>query len=67
MLFSRRENTVLRGHLFDRTDNDTPALTVNRNVYVIPNALVPEQFRPCVISSSSNTSEDPNQCLAALY
>ncbi|KAF8880060.1 glycosyltransferase family 4 protein [Infundibulicybe gibba] len=46
-----RENTVLRGQLFehyndDDTTNTTSTLSVRRNVYVIPNALVADQFKP---------------------
>ncbi|PFH47715.1 glycosyltransferase family 4 protein [Amanita thiersii Skay4041] len=41
-----RENTVLRGQLFER-DEITLTLTVRKNVYVIPNALIAEQFKPC--------------------
>ncbi|KAJ7201570.1 glycosyltransferase family 4 protein [Mycena pura] len=35
-----RENTVLRGELFENYDE------VRKSVYVIPNTLVPEQFQP---------------------
>ena len=42
-----RENTVLRGQLFERSENDPDILKVRQNVYVIPNALVSEQFKPC--------------------
>jgi len=41
-----RENTVLRGQLFERYDDDPSTLSVSRNVYVIPNALVADQFKP---------------------
>lgn len=41
-----RENTVLRGHLF-KTNSSPP--TVDDNVYVIPNALVPDHFTPSAI------------------
>ena len=51
-----RENTVLRGELFERNDGDPSGLSVRRNVYVIPNALVADQFKPCPLKSS-NTSE----------
>ncbi|KAK0232011.1 hypothetical protein EDD85DRAFT_955847 [Armillaria nabsnona] len=37
-----RENTVLRGELFDKSGR----VRENLNVYVIPNALVPEHFQP---------------------
>ncbi|KAJ7255372.1 glycosyltransferase family 4 protein [Mycena rebaudengoi] len=41
-----RENTVLRGELFERYEEDPDVLSVRRSVYVIPNALVPDRFRP---------------------
>ncbi|KAK7439825.1 Phosphatidylinositol N-acetylglucosaminyltransferase GPI3 subunit [Stygiomarasmius scandens] len=42
-----RENTVLRGELFELVHEDsTPKLIVNPNVYVIPNALVADRFQP---------------------
>ncbi|KAJ7016575.1 transferase [Mycena alexandri] len=41
-----RENTVLRGELFEKSDTDPPGLSVRDSVYVIPNALVPERFQP---------------------
>ena len=42
-----RENTVLRGQLFERSEEDPNILQVRQNLYVIPNALVAEQFKPC--------------------
>ncbi|KAF8191135.1 glycosyltransferase family 4 protein [Pholiota molesta] len=42
-----RENTVLRGQLFERRDDDPNELELRKSVYVIPNALVAEQFKPC--------------------
>jgi hypothetical protein len=42
-----RENTVLRGQLFERSDEDPNVLRVRKSVYVIPSALVAEQFTPC--------------------
>ena len=42
-----RENTVLRGQLFERSEEDPNILEVRQNIYVIPNALVAEQFKPC--------------------
>jgi phosphatidylinositol glycan class A protein len=51
-----RENTVLRGELFERNEGDPSGLSVRRNVYVIPNALVADQFKPCPLKSS-NTSK----------
>ncbi|KAF8906762.1 glycosyltransferase family 4 protein [Gymnopilus junonius] len=41
-----RENTVLRGQLFERSEEDPEVLEVRKSVYVIPNTLVPEQFKP---------------------
>lgn len=41
-----RENTVLRGELFEPSEDDPSKLSVRSNVYVIPNALVAEQFQP---------------------
>ncbi|CAK5275783.1 unnamed protein product [Mycena citricolor] len=41
-----RENTVLRGQLFDRSPKAPDVFTVRNNVYVIPNTLVPERFQP---------------------
>ncbi|KAJ7595129.1 glycosyltransferase family 4 protein [Mycena floridula] len=42
-----RENTVLRGELFQRSSTDDRSIeSVNDNVYVIPNALVAERFTP---------------------
>ncbi|KAF5318859.1 hypothetical protein D9619_010896 [Psilocybe cf. subviscida] len=43
-----RENTVLRGQLFERNNE------LRKSVYVIPNALVAEQFKPR-IQPPSNT------------
>ncbi|KAF8970447.1 glycosyltransferase family 4 protein [Flammula alnicola] len=42
-----RENTVLRGQLFERNE-DPKVLELRKSVYVIPNALVAEQFKPCL-------------------
>jgi hypothetical protein len=42
-----RENTVLRGQLFEGSEEDPNILQVRQNLYVIPNALVAEQFKPC--------------------
>ncbi|KAG1819341.1 glycosyltransferase family 4 protein [Suillus variegatus] len=49
-----RENTVLRGQLFEMSE-DSSALVVRPNVYVIPNALVAEQFTPATKPVSSET------------
>ncbi|KAF8804540.1 UDP-Glycosyltransferase/glycogen phosphorylase [Phlegmacium glaucopus] len=56
-IYCSRENTVLRGQLFERSENDPNILEVRRNLYVIPNALVAEQFKPCV-QPSTDTSID---------
>lgn len=45
--FYRRENTVLRGQLFERNEEDPSVLEVRKSVYVIPSALIAEQFTPC--------------------
>jgi len=42
-----RENTVLRGQLFERSEEDPNVLEVRKSVYVIPSALIAEQFTPC--------------------
>ena len=49
-----RENTVLRGQLFERS-KDPNILQVRQNLYVIPNALVAEQFKPCVLPSTDTS------------
>ena len=41
-----RENTVLRAQLFDKDVYDPSKLSMRNNVYVIPNALVVERFKP---------------------
>ncbi|KAF9486261.1 glycosyltransferase family 4 protein [Pholiota conissans] len=43
-----RENTVLRGQLFERSEERPDELELRKSVYVIPNSLVAEQFKPCV-------------------
>ncbi|KAF7969753.1 hypothetical protein HWV62_26038 [Athelia sp. TMB] len=48
-----RENTVLRGQLFDPSPDGT--MVVRKNVYVIPNALVSDRFRPAETPLSSDT------------
>lgn len=53
-----RENTVLRGELYE-TDDTNPhskRIVVNPNVYVIPNSLVADKFRPCHIPRRSDES-----------
>ena len=54
---SRRENTVLRGQLLEKSEDDPSVLSVRRNVYVIPNAIVADQFNPAPVHKSSKTSE----------
>ncbi|KAG6810561.1 hypothetical protein H0H92_011315 [Tricholoma furcatifolium] len=41
-----RENTVLRGELFEKDPQDPAKHVVRPNVYVIPSALVADEFRP---------------------
>ncbi|KAG6917608.1 hypothetical protein DXG01_001837 [Tephrocybe rancida] len=41
-----RENTVLRGELFETDPSNPTKLVVRENVYVIPNSLVAESFKP---------------------
>ncbi|KIY47322.1 transferase [Fistulina hepatica ATCC 64428] len=42
-----RENTVLRGQLFEEeSDDDSSLFSVRDNVYVIPNAIVGDRFEP---------------------
>ncbi|KAJ3560939.1 hypothetical protein NP233_g10511 [Leucocoprinus birnbaumii] len=41
-----RENTVLRGQLYEKETDDPTKLSVRRSVYVIPNAIIAEQFKP---------------------
>lgn len=53
--FCSRENTVLRGELFEKNDGDPSGLSVYRNVHVIPNALVADQFKPCPPKSSETS------------
>ncbi|TFK70802.1 transferase, partial [Pluteus cervinus] len=47
-----RENTVLRGQLFEKDEDDPSTLTVRNNVYVIPNAIVASQFQPSPVDCS---------------
>ncbi|KAL9709824.1 Phosphatidylinositol N-acetylglucosaminyltransferase GPI3 subunit [Leucoagaricus gongylophorus] len=42
-----RENTVLRGQLFEKEKEDPTKLVVRQNIYVIPNAIIAQQFKPC--------------------
>ncbi|KAG6867767.1 Phosphatidylinositol N-acetylglucosaminyltransferase gpi3 subunit [Termitomyces sp. T159_Od127] len=41
-----RENTVLRGELFEPDLQDASKHVVRKNVYVIPNALIADNFKP---------------------
>jgi len=52
-----RENTVLRGQLFEPSDGDPSVSVVRPSVYTIPNALVAEQFTPSSQPQPSETSE----------
>jgi phosphatidylinositol glycan class A protein len=52
----RRENTVLRGQLLETSEKDPASLSVRQNVYVIPNAIVAEQFKPAPVQDISDTS-----------
>ncbi|TFK41447.1 glycosyltransferase family 4 protein [Crucibulum laeve] len=47
-----RENTVLRGELFEKDEEDPSRVIVRDSIYVIPNALVAEQFTPCPLQPS---------------
>ena len=49
-------NTVLRGQLFERSEEDSNILQVRQKLYVIPNALVAEQFKPCGQPSNDTTT-----------
>nr|GAT48823.1 glycosyltransferase family 4 protein [Mycena chlorophos] len=50
-----RENTVLRGELYERDEQAPDGIRPRDNVYVIPNALVPEQFLPDLTPKSNDT------------
>ncbi len=43
---------MLRGQLFEKDNDDPTKLSVRRSVYVIPNAIVAEQFKPRPSESS---------------
>lgn len=62
ILICRRENTVLRGELFERSEDKPPRLTVGKNVYVIPNALVADQFKP---GPPKSTETSQSSCASA--
>ncbi|KAF8636358.1 hypothetical protein AX16_011009 [Volvariella volvacea WC 439] len=49
-----RENTVLRGQLFEKDEGNASGLRVRDNVYVIPNAIVAEQFTPYPVDPTEN-------------
>ena len=55
----RRENTVLRGQLFEPSEEDPSVSVVRSSVYTIPNALVAEQFTPSPQPQPLETSESP--------
>ncbi|KII91315.1 glycosyltransferase family 4 protein [Plicaturopsis crispa FD-325 SS-3] len=50
-----RENTVLRGQLYERDAEEPSTISVNDNVYVIPNALVADQFKPASTPPPTDT------------
>jgi hypothetical protein len=54
----RRENTILRGQLFEQSIGDPP-ISVCQIVYVIPNALVEDQFKPAPTLDISGTNTTP--------
>ncbi|KAL1730435.1 glycosyltransferase family 4 protein [Schizophyllum commune] len=54
-----RENTVLRGQLFEPREDDPTALTVRNDVYVIPNALVADHFVPDPPTSTDISGTGP--------
>jgi phosphatidylinositol N-acetylglucosaminyltransferase subunit A len=56
MVSTRRENTVLRGQLFETSKEDPSILSVRRNIHVIPNAIVADQFKPAPAQQLSDTS-----------
>ncbi|KAG6878039.1 hypothetical protein C0992_008730 [Termitomyces sp. T32_za158] len=47
-----RENTVLRGELFEPDPQDSSKHFVRKNVYVIPNALIADNFKPVPLKPS---------------
>jgi hypothetical protein len=59
LVHCRRENTVLRGQLLEKSEKDPSVLSVRQNVYVIPNAIVAEQFKPAPVQNTSDTSQYP--------
>ncbi|KIY73693.1 glycosyltransferase family 4 protein [Cylindrobasidium torrendii FP15055 ss-10] len=50
-----RENTVLRGELYDVAE-DGETWTIRNHVYVIPNALIPQHFQPGPQSNSDTVT-----------
>ena len=48
-----RENTVLRGRLLEELDNDPSTLAVRQNVYVIPNAIIADHFKPSAVPTAT--------------
>lgn len=55
---TRRENTVLRGQLFEKDEENPSEIIVRRSVYVIPNALVAEQFQPHPLPLADTSKHD---------
>lgn len=55
-----RENTVLRGELFEQSGSNPPTVSVRKNVYVIPNAIVTERFRPAPVKVTEKSESSQN-------
>jgi phosphatidylinositol glycan class A protein len=54
-----RENTVLRGQLLEESESDPHTLSVRKNIYVIPNAIIADHFKPNPVANSApQTSDD---------
>uniref|UniRef100_A0A8H7XMR0 Glycosyl transferase family 1 domain-containing protein n=1 Tax=Psilocybe cubensis TaxID=181762 RepID=A0A8H7XMR0_PSICU len=51
-----RENTVLRGQLFERNPEDPEVLQLRKSVYVIPNSIVAQQFQPSIQKRNETTT-----------
>ena len=49
----RRENTVLRGRLLEESDKNPSTLAVRQNVYVIPNAIIADHFKPSAVPTTT--------------
>ena len=54
---------MLRGQLFEPSEEDPLVSVVRSSVYTIPNALVAEQFTPSLQPQPLETSEYPLHCL----